>query len=321
MGLAPETVANLPTHVTPELAYHRYQNIILQRGNGRSESISQQAVKPSEKNHLRRKKVLGKYILSPAFLAASLPVMLFFPANLVKQIMAPFSNIRFWERAGKRLFDIFGAIMGFIGSSIFFFVIPILVKLNSRGPVFYQQQRVGLNHRYGDRRKINLEVEHDRRKGERRKQDLFGRPFMVYKFRTMYVDAESRTGAVWAQKNDPRITGVGRILRFTHVDEMPQFFNVLCGEMSMVGPRPERPQIMPKIVEKIPKFPERLQVKPGITGIAQIVCGYDVSIEDVKKKLHYDLQYVKKNSLKEDIAILFKTLWVIIRGKEVLEEK
>jgi lipopolysaccharide/colanic/teichoic acid biosynthesis glycosyltransferase len=164
-------------------------------------------------------------------------------------------------------------------------------------------------------------VDHDRRKGERRKHDLFGRPFMVYKFRTMYVDAESRTGAVWAQKNDPRITSVGRILRFTHVDEMPQFFNVLCGEMSMVGPRPERPQIMPKIVEKIPKFPERLQVKPGITGIAQIVCGYDVSIEDVKKKLHYDLQYVKKNSLKEDIAILFKTLWVIIRGKEVLEQK
>ena len=321
MGLAPETVADLPTHVTPELAYHRYRNFILLHGNGHSEALSQQYARAGGEGHLRRKRFIGAYFLSPAFLAMSLPVMLFFPANLVKEIMAPFSNLRFWERAGKRLFDILGAISGFIGSSIFFFVIPILVKLNSRGPVFYQQQRVGLNHRYGDRRKINLEVDHDRRTGERRKQDLFGRPFMVYKFRTMYADAESRTGAVWASKDDPRITSVGRILRFTHVDEMPQFFNVLCGEMSMVGPRPERPQIMPKIVKKIPKFPERLQVKPGITGIAQIVCGYDVSIEDVRKKLHYDLVYVQKNGLKEDIAILFKTLWVIIRGKEVLEQK
>ncbi|MDQ7051602.1 MAG: sugar transferase [candidate division KSB1 bacterium] len=306
--------------ITRELAYHRYQNLISQSRNGRSGLPVYGARRRLTEAQIRLRKWAGKYLLSPIFLAVSLPAMLFFPDNLLKKAMAPFSDWHFWERVGKRLFDIIGAILGFLASSIFFFVIPILIKLNSRGPVFYKQQRVGLNHRYRDRRMINLEVEHDRRKGERRKVNLYGRPFMLYKFRTMYVDAEKRSGAVWAKKNDPRITSIGRILRFTHVDEIPQFFNVLCGEMSLVGPRPERPQFIPKLAREIPHYPKRLQVKPGITGIAQIVCGYDETIEDVKKKLEFDLYYVKHNSLKEDISILLKTLWVIVRGKEVLED-
>ena len=307
--------------ITPELAYHRYQNLILQSGNGQLAFIPATGPKVLSDFDVKLRKWAGKFLLSPLFLSISLPVMLFFPENIVKKVMAPFSNWHFWERAGKRIFDIIGAILGFIFSSIFFFVIPVLIRLDSRGPIFYRQQRVGLNHRYGDRRMINLEVDHDRRRGERRQKDLYGRPFMVYKFRTMYADAEKQSGAVWAKKNDPRITSVGRILRFTHVDELPQFFNVLCGEMSLVGPRPERPQLIPQIVEKIPDYPRRLQVKPGITGIAQIVCGYDKTIDDVKQKLKYDLTYVQNSNIKEDISILLKTLWVIIRGKEVLDEQ
>ncbi len=306
--------------INREIAYRRYRELILRggEGNGRMLPVIQRPRRLTDPQ-LKLMRFLGTYLLSPAFLAVSLPAMLFFPDNLLKKAMAPFSDWRFWERVGKRIFDIFGAILGFLASSIFFFVIPILIKLSSRGPVFYKQQRVGLNHRYRDRRKINLEVAHDRRKGERRKENLYGRPFMVYKFRTMYVDAEQRSGAVWAKKNDPRITSIGRILRFTHVDEIPQFFNVLCGEMSLVGPRPERPQFIPKLAKEVPDYPLRLQVKPGITGIAQIKCGYDETIEDVKRKLQYDLSYVRNSNLKEDISILLKTLWVILRGKEVLD--
>lgn len=329
LGLSKQSTVNAVTellppengNITAELAYHRYQNLILQSGNGRLSIPTNGRIQILDEFDIRLRKFVGKYVLSPLFLAVSLPVMLFFPENLVKKIMAPFSDLRFWEKVGKRLFDIIGAILGFIFSSIFFVIIPILIKLNSRGPIFYKQQRVGLNHRYRDRRMIRLKVDHDRRKGERRKLDLYGRPFMVYKFRTMYVDAEKHSGAVWAKKDDPRITSVGRILRFTHIDEIPQFFNVLCGEMSLVGPRPERPQFIPKLAQEIPNYPKRLAVKPGITGIAQIVCGYDETIEDVKRKLTYDLFYVQHNSLKEDISILLKTLWVIVRGKEVLENK
>jgi lipopolysaccharide/colanic/teichoic acid biosynthesis glycosyltransferase len=174
-----------------------------------------------------------------------------------------------------------------------------------------------LNYRKRDRRQVNIAVAHDRRVGERRREDLFGRPFTVYKFRTMRVDAEKHSGAVWAQKNDPRVTRMGRILRFMHVDEIPQFFNVLCGEMSLVGPRPERPQIMTKLIENIPQFPERLQVKPGITGIAQIYCGYDATIDDAREKLRYDLMYVKNSTFRYDVKIMLKTLWMIINGREV----
>ena len=274
---------------------------------------------PKRSSRRRWPKLKGEWLIAPFFLLSSLAIILLAPEKLVKKITAPFTKADFWDQVGKRTLDFAGAIAGFVFSAIFFIVVPILIKMDSNGPVFYGQQRAGLNYRKRDRRQVNIAVAHDRRAGERRRQDLFGRPFTVYKFRTMQVDAEKSSGAVWAQKNDPRVTRMGRILRFIHVDEIPQFFNVLCGEMSLVGPRPERPQIMAKLLDEIPQFPERLQVKPGITGIAQIYCGYDASIDDAREKLRYDLLYVKNSTFKYDVRIMLKTLWMIIHGREVVK--
>ncbi len=305
--------------VLRETAYQRYQLLIkpLMNGNGKA-GLNGSAAPQRQGWSARWQKLSGEWMISPFFLFSSLAIILVVPEKLVKKITAPFTKI-FWENFGKRVFDFAGAVGGFVLSSIFFLVVPILIKLDSQGPVFYGQQRAGLNYRRRDRRQVNIKVAHERRAGERRKDDLFGRPFTVYKFRTMRVDAERASGAVWAQKDDPRTTRVGRILRFIHLDEIPQFFNVLCGEMSLVGPRPERPQIMLKLVEDIPRFPERLQVKPGITGIAQIYCGYDATIDDAREKLRYDLLYVENSTLKHDVEIMLKTLWMIINGREVVK--
>jgi lipopolysaccharide/colanic/teichoic acid biosynthesis glycosyltransferase len=302
-----------------ELARHRYQLLVkpLMNGNGAA-GLNGSASPPRPGWSAGWQKLCGELLISPFFLFSSLAIILVVPEKLVKKIAAPFTKI-FWENFGKRAFDFAGAVGGFVFSSIFFLMVPILIKLDSRGPVFYGQQRAGLNYRRRDRRQVNIKVAHERRTGERRKEDLFGRPFTVYKFRTMRVDAEKASGAVWAQKDDPRTTRVGRILRFIHLDEIPQFFNVLCGEMSLVGPRPERPQIMAKLVEDIPRFPDRLQVKPGITGVAQIYCGYDATIDDAREKLRYDLLYVENSTLKHDVEIMLKTLWMIINGREVVE--
>lgn len=308
--------------VERDLAYELDGNLMRRKGR----ALEKQALlQPLFKNKSAVRKstyferVWGNAVLSPFFLFSSLFVILFVPEKLVKKIAAPFTGINFWEHFGKRSFDLVMATLGFILTSIIFLIVPAFVKLDSSGPVFYGQQRAGLNKRRRERRNVNLAVRYDRRQGERRRENLFGRPFTVYKFRTMRADAEKHSGAVWAQKNDPRVTRSGAILRFTHVDEIPQFLNVLQGEMSMVGPRPERPQIIPKLVESVPEYEKRLEVKPGMTGIAQIYCGYDATIEDVRKKVRYDLSYVKNHSLKADILILWKTLWMIIRGRETAE--
>jgi len=305
---------NGSSKVRSELAYERYRELI--RNNGTADK--EQTVILS-KFGIRARRLVGMLLLSPFFLFSSLSVMLFMPVELIKNIAGPLSSLQFWEIAGKRFFDILFSVVGFVVCSIFFFIIPIFIKMDSKGPVFYKQIRAGKNNRKKDRRVVSLEISNERRKEDRRQVDLFGRPFWVYKFRTMGNDAEKKSGAVWAQKNDPRITTIGNILRFTHVDEIPQFINVLHGEMSLVGPRPERPELMPELISHYPEFANRLKVKPGMTGIAQIVCGYDVSIEGVKDKLKCDMEYVKRSSLKEDISILFQTLWVIVRGKEVLQ--
>ncbi|MCA9733828.1 sugar transferase, partial [candidate division KSB1 bacterium] len=210
-------------------ALRRYQINFTTNGRGQIRMNNQKQRQVIDDKSIRRLNFVGKYLISPAFLFSSLGVMLFFPDTLLRKVMAPFANLRLWEKAGKRLFDILGSILGFIMLSVFFIMIPFLILFDSRGPVIYKQKRIGLNHRFGDRRRIRLQVMHDRRQGERRKNDLFGRPFWVYKFRTMRQDAEKTSGAMWAQENDPRITTMGRILRFTHIDEIPQFFNVLCG--------------------------------------------------------------------------------------------
>jgi lipopolysaccharide/colanic/teichoic acid biosynthesis glycosyltransferase len=131
----------------------------------------------------------------------------------------------------------------------------------------------------------------------------------------MYQDAEARSGPVWATQNDPRITSVGRFLRKTRLDEIPQFYDVLRGDMSLVGPRPERPHFVEKLSKEVPLYKRRLAVKPGITGWAQIKQGYDTSIEDVKSKVRYDLFYIENMSFRMDLKILIMTVYVMIAGK------
>jgi exopolysaccharide biosynthesis polyprenyl glycosylphosphotransferase len=161
----------------------------------------------------------------------------------------------------------------------------LLVKLTSRGPVLYRQTRVGRN----------------------------GSTFTLYKLRSMYVDAEAKTGAVWASKDDPRITPVGRWFRKLRIDELPQLWNVLRGEMAIVGPRPERPEFVRVLSEKIPYYRQRHCVKPGITGWAQINHKYGDTIEDTITKLEYDLYYIKHISPSLDAYIIFHTLKTMLR--------
>ncbi|MGB9664221.1 MAG: undecaprenyl-phosphate glucose phosphotransferase [Ignavibacteria bacterium] len=192
-----------------------------------------------------------------------------------------------WERKIKRLMDIVFSLIILIVTLPITLLVAIAIKLDSEGPVFYKQIRVGKD----------------------------GKEFKIYKFRSMYKDAEKHTGPVWSTKNDPRITRVGRIIRKFRLDEIPQFINVLRGEMSLVGPRPERPYFVEKLSQEIPLYKRRLKVKPGITGWAQVKHKYDESIEDVKKKLQYDLYYIENISLKMDLKILFRTIFVVLFGK------
>jgi len=183
-----------------------------------------------------------------------------------------------------------------------FLLVALLIKLTSRGPVFYLQERVGL-----DRRGPGPEAHN-----HRRDRDLGGRPFTIYKFRTMRVDAEQLSGAVWAQQQDPRVTPLGRVLRQYRLDELPQLLNVLRGEMNIVGPRPERPTIFAELRGHIAEYPLRQRAKPGITGLAQINHHYDRSIDDVRTKVGYDLEYIRRQSLREDLRIMLKTIPVVL---------
>ena len=194
-------------------------------------------------------------------------------------------------------------------------VIAIAIKLTSNGPVLYRQPRIGLN-----RRGVRV---HARRRSDtrwhlwarflalhddQRAQDLGGEVFMIYKFRTMCENAEQDSGAVWAVKNDPRSTLIGCFLRKYRLDELPQLFNVLAGDMNIVGPRPERPSIFARLSGQIENYPLRQRTKPGITGWAQIHLMYDSCVDDVRKKVQYDLEYLRQKSLMRDLKIIAKTL-------------
>ena len=181
-------------------------------------------------------------------------------------------------------------------------VVALLVKLTSRGPVLYTQTRVGLDRRQGR----GLTDHH------RRALDICGKPFTIYKFRTMFVDAERNTGPVWATKGDPRITPVGRFLRQYRLDELPQLINVIRGEMNVVGPRPERPAIFAELRQSISEYALRQRAKPGITGLAQINQHYDECLDDVRRKVEYDLEYIQRQSLVEDLKIMLKTVPVVL---------
>jgi lipopolysaccharide/colanic/teichoic acid biosynthesis glycosyltransferase len=255
----------------------------------------------------RIKTLYSKLLVPFLFLGLMISIIMLIPRKVLRyKLILPraYWIARAWF---KRSFDVMGAIFGLLSSSVVFVLLPILIKLDSKGPVLFQQIRIGRNRRLKDRRIISLEVPFDRRKGSRRQQDLLGKPFVLYKFRSMRADAEKKTGAVWASVDDPRITKLGRILRPFHIDEIPQLVNVLRGEMSLVGPRPERPEFVTKLQEEIPEYEQRFDSKPGLTGLAQINCGYDTSTDDVKKKLGFDLDYIKNFRTRNDLRILWDT--------------
>lgn len=190
----------------------------------------------------------------------------------------------------QRGFDLFASFLLIAVAWPFMLLTVVAIKLEEglRAPVLYSQERVGLN----------------------------GKVFKVHKFRSMRIDAE-KFGAVWAQENDPRVTKTGKFIRNVRIDELPQIFNVFNGEMSFVGPRPERPQFVDSLKKNIPFFDERHRVKPGITGWAQLCYPYGASEEDSEQKLKYDLYYVKNRSLLLDLVILIQTVEVVLIGKGV----
>lgn len=180
----------------------------------------------------------------------------------------------------KRGFDVFLAIVGLLVMLMMLPVVGLLIKINSRGPIFFTQPRLGLD----------------------------GRSFNVLKFRTMVNDAEILTGPVWAGQSDPRITSIGNLLRKTYIDEFPQWWNVIKGEMSAVGPRPERQTFSDRISKTVPSFNRRLHAKPGITGLAQTQYRYAASITDSRHKLSYDVRYISGASLKVDVWLIIMTV-------------
>ena len=186
-------------------------------------------------------------------------------------------------------------------------LIALLIKLDSPGPVIYRQLRVGI-----DRRQQSAS---NPESGLRRK-DLGGRPFQIYKFRTMRARAESDSGPIWADRFDSRATRVGRVLRRTRLDELPQFWNVLKGDMSIVGPRPERPHFVAQLRDEIEGYQLRHRILPGITGWAQVHRGPDRSLDDVREKVRLDLDYLRRRSVRLDLWIMFLTAVVILRPGE-----
>lgn len=212
----------------------------------------------------------------------------------------------------RRGVDILVAVAGLALLAPLMAVVAVAIKLDSAGPVFYTQARVGHNRRRKQsamrwlRNVIRLDL---------RRRDEHGQVFYMVKFRTMSADAEALTGAVWAQENDPRVTRVGRFLRRTRLDEIPQLWNVLRGEMSLIGPRPERPEFVRRFAVEIPGYVDRHWVKPGITGLSQIRQGYDRDIEDVRRKLANDLEYIYRRSFALDLRICLATLAVMAFGR------
>ena len=214
------------------------------------------------------------------------PTMILLMGGVLGMIIR-FAQMSF--RACKRGMNRVLSLLAIIMTAPLLLLIALLIRVTSKGSVIYRQKRVG----------------------------KYGHNFMMLKFRTMTVDAEKGVGAVWAKENDPRVTPIGGILRKTHLDELPQFFNVLMGEMNIVGPRPERPEIVKDLRKNIADYDKRLEILPGITGLAQVLHRADESLQDVRRKVKYDLFYIKKMCWLMEIRVLTSTMFVMLTGKTV----
>jgi lipopolysaccharide/colanic/teichoic acid biosynthesis glycosyltransferase len=184
-----------------------------------------------------------------------------------------------WYPAVKAALDFVAAVVLLLVLGPVILLTMLLVKLTSRGPAIYTQTRMGLN----------------------------GKPFTIFKLRTMYFKCELHSGATWSRPGDPRVTPLGRVLRKTHLDELPQLINVILGHMSLVGPRPERPEFLPQLEQAIPHYRERLLVRPGVTGLAQVQLPPDTDLDSVQLKLAYDLYYVQQAGFWLDVRIVLST--------------
>ncbi len=239
-------------------------------------------------NMLLKKRMQGLLIEEASTLyqkiTGKIPVESIHPSSLIFSegfLQSPF------RRAYARIFGFLGGVLALILCGPLMLLVAIAIKLDSKGPVLYRQIRTGKN----------------------------GKPFEILKFRSMRIDAETLSGPVWAAEKDPRITRVGRIIRKVRFDELPQFLNVLYGQMGFVGPRPERPHFVEQLIEQIPFYDLRHSVRPGITGWAQVSLHYGATVEDSKEKLEYDLFYIKNVSPSLDFMILFQTVKIVLFGK------
>jgi len=206
----------------------------------------------------------------------------------------------------RRALNVLVAAVALIVAAPLMLVVALMVRLTSRGPVFYAQTRVGLDRR-GSRDRVDI---------SRRRADQGGRPFTIYKFRTMVAAPGGQDASqVWAKPDDPRVTRVGQFLRKYRLDELPQLWNVLRGDMNIVGPRPEQPAIFVTLREKIEGYEARQRVRPGITGWAQVNGGYDRCLDDVRRKVSLDLAYISRQSFAEDLKIMALTVPVMVFRK------
>jgi lipopolysaccharide/colanic/teichoic acid biosynthesis glycosyltransferase len=212
----------------------------------------------------------------------------------------------FWPREdrARRALNVAAALVGLILAFPVMLVVAVLIKMSSPGPVLFKQVRVGVDRRSLGETSTNW----------RRKYDHGGRLFTLYKFRTMH-QVNGATPQVWATPDDPRLFPVGRLLRKYRLDELPQLVNVLKGDMNMVGPRPEQPEIFSDLREKLGRYPHRQRVLPGITGLAQVNQHYDTCLDDVRRKLSYDLTYLRRVSAAEDLRIMAQTVPTVLFGK------
>jgi lipopolysaccharide/colanic/teichoic acid biosynthesis glycosyltransferase len=202
----------------------------------------------------------------------------------------------------RRALNLLVAATGVVLTAPALATIALLIKLTSRGPILYTQLRVGIDRRIPGEPAGN----------SRRDVDQGGKPFKIYKFRTMATREEATIDQVWAARQDPRVTPIGRVLRQYRLDELPQLINVLLGDMDVVGPRPEQPAIFARLRQEIERYGERQRVRPGITGWAQINQRYDSCVDDVRNKLKYDLEYIRRQSALEDLRIMLRTLPAVL---------